>query len=140
MVKFVYEFPLGSGFMVNEHNFKGKWICADMTIEDRFAPVFKKELIIDKAVDKAQAFVSGLGLFELRINGELADDTLLNPAHTQYSKTVLYREFDIKNLLKEGKNEIVIFDILHKDEEKKLIFGEKSCYILKVRSHGGCEI
>ena len=94
--------------MVNEHNFIGKWICADMTIEDRFAPVFKKEFIIDKAVDKAQAFVSGLGLFELRINGELADDTLLNPAHTQYSKTVLYREFDIKNLLKEGKNEITV--------------------------------
>ena len=94
--------------MVNEHNFIGKWICADMTIEDRLAPVFKKEFIIDKAVDKAQAFVSGLGLFELRINGELADDTLLNPAHTQYSKTVLYREFNIKNLLKEGKNEITV--------------------------------
>ncbi len=94
--------------MAVEHKFSGKWICAPMTIEDRFAPVFKKEFIIDKVVGRAEAFVSGLGLFELRINGELADDTLLNPAHTQYSQTVLYRVFDVKNLLKEGKNEITI--------------------------------
>ena len=94
--------------MVAERNFFGKWICADMTIEDRLAPVFRTEFTIDKPVDKASAFVSGLGLFEMKINGDLADDTLLNPAHTQYSSTVLYREFDISRLLRMGKNEILI--------------------------------
>lgn len=94
--------------MAVERNFFGKWICADMTVEDRLAPVFKKGFIIDKPVDKASAFVSGLGLFELKVNGVLADDTVLNPAHTQYSSTVLYREFDISRLLRMGKNEILI--------------------------------
>ena len=94
--------------MVAERKFKGKWICADMTIEDRLAPVFRQIFTVDGTVESAQAFVCGLGLFELRINGVLADDTVLNPAHTQYSSTVLYREFDIAPLLKKGENEILI--------------------------------
>lgn len=94
--------------MAVEREFNGKWVCADMTLEDRLAPVFKKEFIIDKAVDRAQVFVSGLGLFELKVNGVLADDTVLNPAHTQYSSTVLYREFQIAPLLRIGENEITI--------------------------------
>ena len=94
--------------MVTERNFSGKWICADMTIENRIAPVFKKSFTIDCDIQSARAFVCGLGLFELRVNGALADDTVLNPAHTQYSSTVLYREFDIAQLLQIGENEITI--------------------------------
>ncbi len=94
--------------MAVERDFLGKWICAPMSVEDRLAPVFKKAFIIDKAVDKASAFVSGLGLFEMKINGVSVDDTVLNPAHTQYSSTVLYREFQIAPLLRIGENEITI--------------------------------
>ena len=94
--------------MATEREFKGKWICAHMTIEDRLAPVFKQMFTVDGTVKSAQAFVCGLGLFELRVNGTLADDTVLNPAHTQYSSTVLYRDFDIAPLLRNGENEILI--------------------------------
>lgn len=94
--------------MAIEHKFSGKWICADMTVEDRLAPVFRQVFSVDSGVECAQAFVCGLGLFELRVNGVLADDTVLNPAHTQYSRTVLYREFDIAPLLKQGENEVLI--------------------------------
>ncbi len=94
--------------MTDERSFWGKWICAPMTVEDRLAPVFKRAFVIDKSVDKAQAFVCGLGLFEMKVNGVVADDTVLNPAHTQYSSTVLYREFDIAHLLQKGENEITI--------------------------------
>lgn len=79
-----------------------KWIGADMTIKDRFAPIFKKEFGITKEIRKAEIMICGLGLFELKINGSLPDDTVLNPAHTQYSKTVLYRVFDITDLLCES--------------------------------------
>lgn len=94
--------------MVDSYNFKGKWICANMGIDDRFAPVFRRELNILKPLKCADAVVCGLGLFELRVNGILPDDTVLNPAHTQYSSTVLYRSFDIASLLREGKNEITV--------------------------------
>ncbi len=80
-------------------NLTAKWIGADMTVEDRFSPIFKKEFGIGKEIAKAEISICGLGLFELKINGVLPDDSVLNPAHTQYSQTVLYRIFDITDLL-----------------------------------------
>lgn len=93
---------------MKEHIWQGCWIGGDMTVEDRFAPIFKKEFKITKEIKKAEIRICGLGLFELKINGSLPDDSVLNPSHTQYSQTVLYRIFDIANLLCIGKNEITV--------------------------------
>ncbi len=79
-----------------------------MTIEDRFAPIFKKSFDVSESVTGARIKVCGLGLFELKINGKLPDDTVLNPAHSQYSQTVLYRDFDIQELISNGENEITV--------------------------------
>lgn len=84
-----------------------KWIGAEMTVEDRFAPIFKKEFDITKEISKAVIRICGLGLFELKINGNPPDDSVLNPAHTQYSKTVLYRVFDITSMLND-KNTLTV--------------------------------
>ncbi len=86
----------------------GKWIGAEMTVEDRFAPVFKKSFEVSGDISEAKIKICGLGLFELKINGRLPDDTVLNPAHSQYSKTVLYRIFDITDLIVKGNNDITV--------------------------------
>lgn len=91
-----------------DYIFKGKWIGTSMTIEDRRAPIFKKSFKISEEIKKAEMLICGLGLFELKINGKLPDDTVLNPAHTQYSRTVLYRAFDVSALLTSGENEITV--------------------------------
>lgn len=93
---------------MSNYNFKGMWIGADMTLDDRFAPVFKKEFTLSKAVRAAKIAICGLGLFELKINGKLPDDTVLNPPHSQYTQTVLYRIFDITDLLEDGNNTITV--------------------------------
>lgn len=90
------------------HNFKGIWIGAEMTVEERFAPIFKKEFTLRKKTENAKIYISGLGLFELKINGQLPDDTLLNPPHSQYTQTVFYRVFDISDFLVEGNNIITV--------------------------------
>ena len=95
------------GAVMKNHEFTSKWICADMNIEDRFAPVFRKEFSLPENTENVKVYICGLGMFEMRINGILPDDTLLNPAHTQYSRTVLYREFDITQLCK-NTNEITV--------------------------------
>ncbi len=94
--------------MSMDYIFKGRWISAEMSIEDRRAPIFRKSFTIENEVETAKIYICGLGLFELKINGELPDDTVLNPAHTQYSKTVLYRVFDASELLHKGENEITV--------------------------------
>jgi len=93
---------------MNNHRWQGKWICADMTVEDRFAPIFKKEICILQEIEKAEIYICGLGLYELKVNDSLPDDSVLNPPHTQYIQTVLYRAFDIKKLLRKGSNIITV--------------------------------
>ena len=86
----------------------GKWICAEMTLEDRMAPIFKKDFTISGEIKDAKIFVSGLGYFELKINGNLPDDSVLNPANTHYCQTALYREFDAAAFLNNGENAITV--------------------------------
>jgi len=75
---------------------------------DRAAHLLRTEFDVSKEVAEAMAYVCGLGYFELSINGELADDSLLNPCNTQYNMQVLYRTFDVTSLVKSGRNAIGI--------------------------------
>ena len=88
------------------HSFKGKWISAPMSVEERFAPVFRKKISVCRKIKSAEIFICGLGLFELKINGVLPDDTVLNPVHSQYSQSVFYRVFDVTELISQGENEV----------------------------------
>jgi uncharacterized protein YjdB len=70
------------------------------------ATVLRKDFTLDKPVKKARAYVAGLGYFEMKINGALPDDTVLNPDNTQYTQTVSYRVFDVTDLLQSGANAV----------------------------------
>ncbi len=80
----------------------------DTTIltQDESAPYLRKEFNVSKSVKNAKMLICGLGLFELKINGILPDDTVLNPANTQYDDTVNYRVFDVTSLIQSGENAI----------------------------------
>ena len=93
---------------MNNHEFKGKWICASNNIDDRFAPLFKRNFKIEKETKKATLYICGLGFYEAKINGALLDDSVLNPTHSQYSSTIYYRCFDVKKLIVTGENEITV--------------------------------
>src|SRR5579871_299530 len=68
------------------------------------SPLLKKEFAVAKPVREAKLYVCGLGLYDLRINGQRMDDTVLNPAHTQYDKRVLYTAHDVTHLIHRGAN------------------------------------
>lgn len=88
------------------------------------APMLRKEFSVDKEIEKAVAFVSGLGYFEFYVNGEKVGDDVLVPNNTNYGKRpllgdmyinvednfkeykVMYLAYDITNQLQEGKNAI----------------------------------
>ena len=59
-------------------------------------------------VRSAKAFVTGLGLYELYINGHKTGDQVLSPAKTPYHKQILYDHFDVTGQLAAGKNAIGI--------------------------------
>ena len=86
------------------------------------APLFRKEFSLRKPVKKAVAFVTGLGYFELYLNGQKVGDDVLVPNQTNYGKRpgliqeyipvadhfreyrVMYLAYDISNQLRQGAN------------------------------------
>lgn len=125
--------------ILNLNEWKAKWIGAPWQGEETLpkkinqktqlpevlpppAPMFRKEFNIEKKVEKAVAFVTGLGYFEFFLNGQKVGDDVLVPNQTNYGKRpelinegiplddnfreykVMYLAYDIKNQLKKGKN------------------------------------
>ncbi|MDB5088786.1 MAG: alpha-L-rhamnosidase [Mucilaginibacter sp.] len=69
-------------------------------------PLLRKNFTVDKPIKKASIFISGLGHFEARINGEKVGDHFLDPGWTNYDKQALYVSFDITSQIKPGANAI----------------------------------
>jgi len=67
-------------------------------------PILRREFTLAAAPTKATVRVIGLGHYELRLNGRVVGDTLVNQVWTQYDKTLLWQEFDITPLLRAGPN------------------------------------
>ncbi len=67
-------------------------------------PQFRKTFEIRKSLKSATVFISGLGQFELSVNGQKTGDHFLDPAWTQYSKQAQYVSFDITRQLQPGEN------------------------------------
>ena len=76
--------------------------CLQRTI----IPYFRKNFSINKKVASAIAFVTGLGQYEMSINGNKVGNDFLSPGWTDYSKTCLYNMYDITKMLTDGINTI----------------------------------
>lgn len=74
--------------------------------DDRPAPLLRREFELSKEVDTARLHVSGVGCYELFLNGERVGDRVLEPAQTQYDETVLYSTYDVTACLGSGTNVI----------------------------------
>ncbi|MDR2425295.1 MAG: glycoside hydrolase family 78 protein [Prevotellaceae bacterium] len=72
---------------------------------ENLLPCIRSEFVIaDKPLKKATAFVSGLGHFEMNINGRKVGNHFLDPGWTEYDSHALYLTFDILSLLRRGAN------------------------------------
>ena len=57
---------------------------------------------------RARAYVSGLGYYELRINGRKVGDHVLDPGWTTYGRRVLYATYDVTDYLQQGANVVAV--------------------------------
>jgi len=67
-------------------------------------PIFRRDISVRHKVRQALIFVSGLGHYELHLNGENVTDRLLTPGWTNYRKRVFYNTYDVTERIKQGKN------------------------------------
>jgi len=70
------------------------------------SPLLRTEFTLEKEVEQARAYFSGLGWSELFINGRKVGDHVLDPAATDYDKRVLYETYDVTELLRHGPNAV----------------------------------
>jgi alpha-L-rhamnosidase len=70
------------------------------------ARYFRKTFRTDKSIKKAVVYISGLGEYELYINGKKTGDAVLSPSPTEYDKRVLYNTYDVTRQIRKGENAI----------------------------------
>lgn len=70
--------------------------------------LMRKEFELSKNVLKARAYISGLGYYELRLNGQKAGDHVLDPGVTDYGKRILYSTYDVTAMFNGGRNVVGI--------------------------------
>lgn len=113
-----YWFEMG---LLEASDWHGGWIRADSDFE---APVMLRSVRLDAPPRRARAYVCGLGVFELYVNGLRVGDEVMQPVLTAYSRQPLtgmlypyeyggvyrtpYRTFDLAPYLRVGENEIEV--------------------------------
>jgi alpha-L-rhamnosidase len=71
-------------------------------------PLFRRALDLPEQPASAELSATVLGTGVIRVNGVRVGDEMLEPAVTDYDKTVLFRTWDVAHLLWAGRNEVVI--------------------------------
>jgi len=94
-------------------DWEGRWIGFDRYFpgdseeQSRLsARYFRKEFSAAKQVKSATAYIMGLGLYELYIDGKKVGDQVLAPAPTDYTQNIKYNAFDVTRLVSQGKHAI----------------------------------
>ena len=90
----INEFHMG---LLEPGDWKADWITnSDSTIA---APLFRSEFNVEKEVQSAYAYVSGMGYYEFYLNGKKVGNNVLDPGMTDFRKRVLYSTYDVKDHL-----------------------------------------
>ena len=120
--------------LLSKDEWQGKWIGAPWQGEESYdmmkskdvapAPLLRKEFSVSKKIKEARFYGTGLGYFELYINGERVGEDYLSPNQTNYTTRpelntrdivvedpfeeylVMYLTHEVENLLVEGENAV----------------------------------
>ncbi|WP_018472183.1 glycoside hydrolase family 78 protein [Echinicola pacifica] len=83
---------------------KDKWGKVDSLASRSI--LLRKEFAVTDKLKKAKIHISGLGHYELSINGHKVGNSVFAPLWTDYDKTVYYNTFEVSEQLNKGDNAI----------------------------------
>lgn len=92
--------------LLSTADWSAQWISPGFAepATDQTSPYLRKAFRIGKKISSATAYVTALGMYEARINGQRISDALLTPGWTAYNKRVQYQTYDVTNMLTTGDN------------------------------------
>lgn len=88
-------------------NWNPTWICPANDLGDP-AAVFGTSFVFEKKITHANLTITAMGVYEARLNGRRVGQFVMAPGWTSYHKRLQYQEYDITDLLTNGKNEIEV--------------------------------
>ena len=71
--------------------------------------LLRNTFITNKKISRAMVYISGLGHYELLINGKKVGNSEFAPLWSDYDKTVYYNTYQVENLLASGENVIGVW-------------------------------
>ncbi|MFV0399205.1 MAG: family 78 glycoside hydrolase catalytic domain [Oscillospiraceae bacterium] len=87
-----------------EEPWQAQWLTSPY--EKKIHPMFYKAFEARKPIASARMYATGLGLYELQINGQKAGDEYLAPFYNDYNNWLQYQVYDVTELLSQGSNAI----------------------------------
>jgi alpha-L-rhamnosidase len=119
-----------------EEPWSAKWITPDL--DSGIHPVLTRKFKLKKTVKSARAYVCGLGLYEININGSKCGAEYLAPNFNTYNKWIQYQTYDITATLVQGENtiDILLGNGMYKGpfglDSKENIYGDKFVLLCEV--------
>ncbi|MFA9557661.1 family 78 glycoside hydrolase catalytic domain [Evansella sp. AB-rgal1] len=85
---------------------QAKWISPNLPSD--IHPIIRRPFEIKKEVVNARMYITGLGLYDLELNGKKVGSEYLAPGFHSYDFWLQYQTYDITKDLKQGKNALGI--------------------------------
>jgi len=93
--------------LLQQSDWTAKWIGpSTFDTNPAAGPLLRKEFTANRRISRARVYISGLGNYVMSINGRKVGNRVLDPAYTQYDKTVLYATYDATSYIHGGRNAI----------------------------------
>ncbi|MFW6277742.1 MAG: family 78 glycoside hydrolase catalytic domain, partial [Prolixibacteraceae bacterium] len=90
--------------LLDESDWQAKWIARSPDDPGRSVYMRKDIDVNSSDIKKARVYVTGLGNYVFKINGEKVGNDLLTPGWTHYPKRLEYQVYDVTDYLQEGEN------------------------------------
>jgi alpha-L-rhamnosidase len=127
--------------LLETSEWKAQWITPNPEeLNPAAEPAFmlRKEFDLKDGIESARIYSTGVGIYDLHLNGERVGEDLLAPGWTSYSKRIQYQTYDVTSQLKGSTNAIgvMLADGWYKGnlawEGERNLYGEKRGIVLQL--------
>lgn len=127
--------------LLGHTEWKAQWITPEREGTDPLSePAFllRKEFKLKAGITSARIYGTGVGLYELFLNGERVGADLLSPGWTSYHHRLQYQTYDVTEQLIEGSNVLgtVLGDGWYKGtlsfEDKRHVYGDRRAALFQL--------
>jgi alpha-L-rhamnosidase len=120
--------------LLDAADWKASWIEPDLQEDPKTSnpsPMLRRDFKLNGAIDRARAYVTSHGLYEMYLNGQRVGDEVFTPGWTSYNKRLQYQTYDVTAMLRSGDNTVgvILADGWYRGnlgwEDRRNLYGDK---------------